>query len=268
MILVSPELSDAITLVASTEVAGFEVSRLQSQRPSLKWRPSALTGYIKGNLGAATTIRYVFLGYANAKSGSTWRVRFATTEANLTNGSASYDSTVIPFWPSGAASVGTWTDKHARWYDETGKTATWFQIDIDHSASGDSYFEAGRLAVGTGIVLLAGTTSGVPVFPLQLLSQEPVVETVDMGGEASPRPRRLEVSGTIKIWGLSDTEALGSVKPFCRARGSSKDVVIDFKPEETVYPLDYLFCGRIKESAPFMNPFYNHWEVDLKVTAS
>lgn len=265
LIIGSPKLSDAGTLTASSQVAGMEATKLQLMRPSLKHRSTALSFFYTGNLGSAKTIRLVSLCYSNAKSVTTWRVRFATSEANLTAAPA-YDSGSISFWPGGA-DLSSWLTTHSRLYlGPGGQTATWYRIDIDHSTSGDSYFEAGRLVVAEGIEFAETTRTKID-GALAITYAEPVVEVEDQGGEQSPRRRKVRGSiGPIQYRGLTEAEALGSISPLLRDRGSSRDVLLVTDTSEAVYPMDYMVLGRMRDPQPIFNTFNGWWEVQIAVT--
>jgi hypothetical protein len=268
IVLASPKLSDVGTLTASSQVATFEAANLQRMSPGKKHRSTTLSFYYEGNLGGAKTIRVVSLWGANAVAATTWRVRFATSQANLT-AAPSWDSESISFWPGGADLSG-WAESASREYYAAGKTATWYRIDIDHSASGALYWEVARLIVAGNEACVDFSTfgdRGRAVGPLEVRDEEPVVEMVDQGGEEIPRPRRSRRSlGPLPFTQATDAQVLGQLRPFFRNRGSSKDWLFITKPTETVYPLDYMLLGRSKGVKLWKNTYADHWDGELGVT--
>lgn len=265
IIICSSKLSDEGTITASDEVPTFEASKLLQMSPSLKWRSLNLTPSLVGHLSEAATIHYASLAFSNAKASTTKRFRLATSEGNLT-ASPLVDSGVVSFWPEAASSVATWSEAHSRWFSQAGiASALWYRWDIDHSASGDDYFEAGRIFVSEGVQFIAGETKGQAIYPYGATDVEEVVETVNHDGEEVPRPRRTRSGGSIQLWGLSDAEVFGGFRPLCRERGSSKDVLVDVRPTETVYPLDFIMIGRMKDPRSYMNTYFQHWDASINV---
>lgn len=261
LLLASPVLSDAGTLTASSQVSTFEAVNLQRMSPGLKHRSTALSFYYEGNLGSAKTIRYVGIWYANAVASTTWRVRFATSQANLTAAPA-YDSGSVSFWPSGA-SLASWAATHSRLYLAGGQTATWYRIDIDHSASGLSYWEAARLVVAEGVDFSTFSRAKMPGVAV-VTQEEEVVEVEAQDGEEVPRPKRQRRTlGPQRVIAMSKAEALGQLDPLLRERGASKDFVMVTKPDESAYPMHYMLLGRKKTANVIENSFSDWFEAEL-----
>lgn len=91
-ILASPALSDAATITGSTAASGAPLSYLQRMQPGEVWQSSSLSSvYMEADLGSAKEIDLVALLFNNATSEGLWRIRAATSQANLT-AAPTYDS--------------------------------------------------------------------------------------------------------------------------------------------------------------------------------
>lgn len=129
------------TITTDNEIAAFPVANLLRQHPCDVWRTDdSGAAQVTYNLGSAKTIIYAGLLYSNAASTTTIRVRGASTEANLTNGSAVYDSTVGNHWPR--TQLEHWNRTHS--FAFPGVSAQWWRIDLVYA--GD-YYQAGNLVL-------------------------------------------------------------------------------------------------------------------------
>lgn len=86
MILASPKRSDAATLTGSTAQAGAPLSYLQRKQPGEIWASSGLSGvYLQLDMLTSDPWDLVWLGFHNGTREATWRIRAATSAANLTS---------------------------------------------------------------------------------------------------------------------------------------------------------------------------------------
>lgn len=142
--MAKPKASDAATVTASSEETDYPVTQLQVQQPRDYFRSSGNTDFfLTVDLGTAVAVNVIALLYTNADSSTQWRIRGATSEANLT-ASPGYDSTVEDHWPD--ADLSTWDRTHAVKLLATPQSYRWWRIDIS-GLSGLSYYQAGRLYI-------------------------------------------------------------------------------------------------------------------------
>lgn len=249
--IASPVLSDAATLTVSGSASStLGKVNLQSLNPRQYWRSSTDTPHIVIDLGSAADIRLVSVLYGNFVQADTWRVRGATSEANLTS-SPGYDSGSVSAWPDGA-DLSSWDRTHTRLYLSTAETFQWWRIDFDASSNSDGYVEAGRLYVSEGIQPATGVSASKGWEPSFV---EPSARTLNQSGGVTPRgfPQRRNVA--LALINLTRAEAWGSISVFRRDRGASGDVLALIDPEESTYPMDHMYYGLLGTRLSMPNAF-------------
>lgn len=139
-----PTTSDAATVTASSEADNYPATNLQVQQPRDYFRSADDSDfYLTIDLGAAVAVNVIALLYTNADTSTQWRIRGATSEANLT-AAPGYDSTVEDHWPD--ADLSTWDRTHAVKLLSTPQSYRWWRIDISGLSALD-YYQAGRLYI-------------------------------------------------------------------------------------------------------------------------
>lgn len=135
---------DQGTLTASSEGAGTVVANLWRTQPTDVWQADdAGSHWILQDRGEAVAFDTVALLYTNMSVGGTWRVRAASSEAKLTDGTAEYDSGTITF--AAFHSAATTPRRHLYHRLPATQTLRYRRIDVtDESAP----FTAGRLVIG------------------------------------------------------------------------------------------------------------------------
>jgi len=84
MYIVTPQVvKDLLALTADEEVSTFEVTKLQDQLPSLRWRSTSVCPFIQGQFDKARTIDHWSLWYTNSDIGGFFRLRLADTQPEL-----------------------------------------------------------------------------------------------------------------------------------------------------------------------------------------
>lgn len=90
-ILATPDWSDAAAITASHEQAATPAANLQRYQPSDLWSATNLTPYLELDRGSPQLWNLVLPLFTNAQAFDTFRVRAATSQANLT-AAPSFDS--------------------------------------------------------------------------------------------------------------------------------------------------------------------------------
>ncbi|MBT8123696.1 MAG: hypothetical protein KJO81_02600 [Gammaproteobacteria bacterium] len=148
LVVAKPTLSDAATLTESNSSADYPLTNALTQQPRETVRTNSNSdSYYVANLGAAYAINLIALLYTNADISTLWRIRGATSEANLT-AAPGYDSGTLNLW-GGGSPVDDWSDwdrVHGLHMPSTAQTYQWWRIDVS-GLSGLSYFEFGRLYI-------------------------------------------------------------------------------------------------------------------------
>ncbi len=145
-----------VVVTGSATASGMPWSQLLTQYPFQKARSTNLTTvYFELDLTAAASVFGLWLGYTNFRPGQTqWRVRAATSQANLT-AAPDYDSTTVYALANSSYDATTYaTDwprgTHAFLYAGSGAWSSlfskrWVRVDLTDATHPDGYFQAGRL---------------------------------------------------------------------------------------------------------------------------
>lgn len=149
---ISTNKVDNSTSMASndpTYATNFPVSNLKNPNPHLVYKTA--DGIWNCNLGTGvTTAGVVALINHNASPNATWRIRVATSQANLTS-SPVYDSGAGIPMDQGVndATYKNWPSKNSIHKLPSSYAAQWLRIDVDNSGN---IFTCGRMIVQGGVV--------------------------------------------------------------------------------------------------------------------
>lgn len=100
-IILTPTISDAALLTASSASTSFPVKNLQRKQPGEVWRPGDLAAWVLADLGEAVPVTMVSMISLNASTSATWRVRGYDALEDVTADAPGYDSGIVAFPPSG-----------------------------------------------------------------------------------------------------------------------------------------------------------------------
>lgn len=245
--ILSPYNSD-LSVTASSAIANAGASNLLLARPKLYWRSTDATPYLQGTLRGDDVDTFV-LGFTNGRTHPTYtadtvRVRLADVAGNLLS-DPSYDSGDFNIYPTGADWI-----KYARVHRVktlpivSGADALVYRIDFSYS-NPDGYVQAARMMLGKRIEPEISVKTG-----WSMGGSEEVVETVDMGGEESPREVGTKRQKTATWHNLSEPERELLYETFLE-RGSAKDVCLAIEPSEGKYAMSRVYIGRIKDAWSF-----------------
>lgn len=237
--LAEPTAIDAATVTASDEVGTLPVSNLKRYMPFDRWRTNAsvITPYLTIDFGAATPVRIIWLGYTNATSSATWRIRAATTEANLTADPV-YDSGILSHWPS--YDLSSWNRTHALLVLQGALAYQWWRIDINNV--GGPYYESGRFYMSDPWTPTRGMDFGSSIG---MVDSSPKVRS--LGGVGYVKRRGVWREATFRFSSLSFNEVIHYAEPIERIRRSSRDVLAIMKTDEPSVYMDRTLYGYFKE---------------------
>lgn len=146
------KIEDA-TLTASSAQSTLPVTNLQGPSPSKVWRSAGLSSvYITIDFGAATAVDTLAMVNVNWTTSATWRLRLATSEANLTGGPG-YDSTALTPWPGSVKPTEDWNQHAPLMRLPSTQTFRWARIDLADAGNADGYLEAGALLLGLAVTV-------------------------------------------------------------------------------------------------------------------
>lgn len=269
-LILSPSLSDAGTLTAASSASGFGVANLQSQAAHKVWRSNNLTSqFLQIDLGAGYSgdinnqaTFHVWLGYTNARSATTWRVRFDDDSDPTT--SPDHDSGVISIFPSGSmTSLDTAFPDGVHGYYAFGPTfldCRYIRIDLADASHPDGYFQASRIVVGiefagnyhqAGLPQPTPVTAWSPSYGAAYGSgvpseQEPEDSIRADGGQLWPFERERPASVPYRFKNLSRQE-VSNLRELYRFRGTSKDIVSIMDPSTTQYLQENTVHGFLRD---------------------
>ena len=140
-------VDDSTTVLTASHESGDRIDdKLQTVDITDIWRANSLTPNLVLDFASAVTIRCIQLVNTNLTNAATWRIRGATSQANLTS-APGYDSGDISAWPaaSGAQIRNNINPFH---FINGGSQFRWWRIDISDAANTDGVIDAGRLVMG------------------------------------------------------------------------------------------------------------------------
>lgn len=146
----SPVLSDAATLAASTQVSSLPVANLQNMQPKKKWRSTSTTEFITFDFGTAgAALNSLALIGHNLTSAATLRMRGAATAGGVTS-APTFDTTALSAWPATGKPADSYWNQYLSWLEWVNVAALrYWRLDIADSGNAAGYLQAGRVMAGT-----------------------------------------------------------------------------------------------------------------------
>lgn len=213
-----------VVFTASHEAGDFVVENLAKGDVTLAWRADNQTPNVVIDLGAAAAIGVVGFINSTIEDGATWRIRGATTEADLTAAPGD-DSGTIAAWPA-AASTTIAGYVNPLLVISAEPSYRWWRIDIDDSASSATFIDFGRLLLGTRRIL---TFNWQYPFGLGLADRSVIVQSE--GGQPDSRVRRRARTMTVKLR-FTKADLLGWAYPMALEDGITGDVLFVAEPDD------------------------------------
>lgn len=256
--LLNPALSDAGTITGyGTIAAAMPAGDLLSLAPGTRCRWTATAGaYLVLDLGAAASWDTVALLAHTAGASDAFRIRAATSEANLTAAPA-IDQAGISFWP--AAGKPTRTDAfHSFWRWPAVVTYRWLRLDFTLAAAP---FEIQRLMAAAAFQPARNYSYG---------SGDGFVATGtksrSIGGHTWPAPGRPLKAKTLLLEALTEAELFESVNELLRTRSAEKDCFIVLDPDADAHRVDQMLWGTLDDPGLAPIRFHDRWQKSLAFT--
>lgn len=258
IVIATPDLSDVSAITGGATASSMPLSNLQDMQPSLPCMFTNLADvYFVVDLGAAQSINLVWLGYTNATATDTWRIRAASSEANLTS-SPLYDSGSLDIWTS-STDRDTWDRIHALHWMDSPVSARYWRIDVS-STSPDSVFTIGRLYLSNAYQPSRNVRYGLTTGTV-----EQIRRTESLLGNVFPRPSAKRQAMDFALEHLTRDEMLGSLYRIQRSRGVSSDVLVILDPDETEYLMELTCYGLFKDLSRIEIPTVNVYKTSLSL---
>jgi hypothetical protein len=254
IVIANTRLSDAGTFSnkVSTHV-NFPIEQLQFVQPSQKWRTTTITGvYFTIDLGNASTIwdTIALIGHNCIVAAATWRIRFATSEGNLTS-SPTYDSGNVSM-QLGSVLLADWASRTSVHFKSSAATGRWMRIDISDPFNSDGYVEIGRLLVGAKWQPTINMAYG---WSLGFKDHSKQNESLAGGTFIAVRPKQRIIKFTLDF--QSEDDMYDNAFDLDRLIGESGDVLIVPDPEEAKHIHRQTIHGVMKGLKPITNTRYN-----------
>lgn len=246
VIIATPELSDAATIMASHVTTAGPVVNLQRMQPTDLWESTSLTPYLEIDLGAVSNFNLIALLFTNARQVDTWRVRVADTQADLIADPV-FDSGIVPFSPWDTNSPA----RHGFIWRYTGFVNRWLRIDIDSGGNPDGRFVAGRLYVSNAYRPSRNYIHGNAIGFL----------------DTSPRDRSSAGNTVVNRQGViplaefelaltDEKEYYENTRRIQQLRAGSRDVLVMLDPEDPQFAHDKIYYGLLSTTLRVTNPAY------------
>jgi hypothetical protein len=222
--------AEGATITASSEQTLLPATNLIGPTPSKVWRSSGLSSvYITVDFGTATAVDTLAMVAPNWTTSATWRLRGATSEANLT-AAPGYDSTAVTPWPGATKPTETWL-QHAPFL-RLGSTQTyrWWRIDIADAGNTDGYLEAGALLIGTAVGVAYESWSG---FVIDDEPNDIVADTTYGRTLVEERDSCRVFSIPMRV--LAEADVFAGLGTMMRERKASKPFLVCLDPDQTTY---------------------------------
>lgn len=249
MVLATPVLSDAASLVASDELASLPVLNLQDPQPSSVWRTGALGGvYLEIDLGEVRTVNLLALLFSNLGPAARWQVRAAATASGLTS-APNYDSGSVAVWPASSDLTAHGYANAVLWLGEQPQSQRWWRIDLEDAGNSDGYLEAGRLYIADAwqpsMNVQPGYSAGFVDETVQKVSAAGTLHAV------ARKPRR---QGRFTLSFFDEAEMKGRAFTLDQTRGRGGDVLFMLDPDPGPFRQHDTIYGLLSELGPITLP--------------
>lgn len=241
--ILSPKLSDAGVITASTSISNAPAVNLLRARPKLFWRSTGNMASVEGTFGSTKLVDTLVMGYINGVTGvEIFLLRLASSQANLVT-APSFEASVQSVRPVGS-DVSAYAKIH-RVLTFAEHSCSWYRVDFNYNLSVHPYVQASRIIVGKRIEPLTSVGES-----WSMGGEEPVAETVDMGGEESSRIMGTKRTFTATWNNLTESEREKMYTTLLE-RGSAKDLVLAIEESEGIYGVSRVYIGRVKHAFSF-----------------
>lgn len=246
ILFLSPRVSDAATLTASSEVESLPANFAQNPEPTKVWRTTGCTAeYLILDFGSGgAVVNAASLVGHNLTSAATIRLRLADTVPALTAAPA-VDSTALSAWPSSGKHTDPDWAHELSLVQATNTTAyRYARLDLADALNADGYLDVGRVAVGR---------AWQPTYNLDLdptIAFVPIdVQEPNSYGQTFTDPRPwAQRQFDLAFSAANQDDVHDYAMELSRLRGQAGDVIVCIDPAATTrfhrWSMQALFTGR------------------------
>jgi len=244
VVLATPELSDAATIIASTETAAGPASNLQTMQPTDVWEAGGGAPYLEIDLGAVSSFNLIALLFTNATGADQWRVRTANTQGALVSAPV-YDSNyeVVSY-------VGS--EGHVFMFFAAALSNRWVRIDL---ITASNPFMTGRLYIDNGFQPSVNYRFGAE----DGYDDDSLIDLTD-GGRQIPNAGANRAVLALTMLALTETER-HTLREINKARGASLDVLVITDPVASVNKQDVIYYGLLQRRRVAVKTAFNVDEI-------
>lgn len=227
------------TVTAGSEASGHPASHLMRfKSPGLTWKANG-AAWIRGQVGALNPIDFVSVMAANADSGTTWRVRLGTSQAEV-DGTAPYDSGALPFIsPSYTSLDGLY---HSFLSLNAATTASWWRIDFGGTPAA---IEAGAVVIGAKV-----QASRYQNYDWEFGVEDAGENRITRNGVLDEQPGiKLRTIDFTLDW-MTEAEWESKFAPMVYSVGETEALYCCFDPAATAYRQNRTYFGQFRK-APY-----------------
>ncbi len=243
-LFLSPALSDAGTITASSSMGALAAANMQNPEPTKKWRGSGTTHTLTIILARPAECSALAMIGHNFSAEAVWRLKGAVDATTFAAGDLLVDTGWQSVWPAtGKPLLDSWPHRLCllRW--AAAGAGTYWQVEIVDPDNTAGYVEAGRLMLGVAWQP-AYNVDVDPSFgfvPLDVQESTPYGQTF-----TDPRPwAQRRVALTFSAGNQDDIHDYAM--ELARLRGQAGDVVFCLDPAEGIrfhqWSLQCLFSG-------------------------
>ena len=261
ILIATPIFSDLGVITAGSQTADMNAENLLKIQPTDVLRAVDLNNvYVVEDLLAAKTINLAALMFHNGTSASQWRVRAATSEANLT-AAPGYDSGLVDMWGKSGLDDDGWEKYHSfMWFGNLPKTYQWWIIDVSDLSNPAGYFQAGRLYLSNAFVPTINAAYGWGTGIRENSSRSQT-----SGSNTFSASRKVSRVHNFTLPFLSEDEMYGNVHKIERLRGNSRDVLVHFDVENGDRIMDWAYYGLMNIKGEINNPVFEQYEKKFEI---
>ena len=260
VVIATGTLFDAAALTGLGTIAGaLPVTNLQNAQLGTVTRWTSLAGMgVEIDLGSAKAINLIAALSHNGTSAATWRIRGATSQANLT-ASPGYDSGTISMWPvTGKPSLTGYLSSLK--FLAAAQTFRWWRIDFTDAANPDGYLDVGRVYVDAAFQPSRNLSYGWRILPI-----DPSIKLETLGGQSFVTARPIKRMLSMRLPALTENEAMGKVLALQRALGIQRDALAIRDPDATTWLQEQMIYGRLQNLSGVTNTRFNIYETTFEV---
>lgn len=251
ILIATPELSDSVNIIPSSETQAGPGDHLRKKQPSHCWQSTDTTPHVDIDFGVERAVNFIGLLFTNATSFATARVKTAASQGGL--------STPVDDLPMRHAMVLDGKPHFILWHPD-GLTARWIRIEITDTTNPAGYILAGRIYASYAHQFARNYNYGAqPGYD----DDTQITETDGGISIETEGVNRRVIDVTLNLSGEGERYVVDEI---LRRRGASKDVLLITDPDATENLHRRIYYGRLQRRRVAVQTAFNHDQLSLQLT--